>query len=84
MGTATREGRFESEGWRVEALNIKLVKDIADKIGAPRSVLHAGALEIPIRIVQSVGDSIVLSVPVGDLRKVLPGEGERAPAHQPH
>ena len=75
---------FESEGWRVEALHIKLVRDIADKIGAPRSVFHAGALEIPVRIVQSVGDSVVLSVPVGDLRKVLPGEAERAPAPQQH
>lgn len=75
---------LESEGWRVESLRIKLLKDVADKIGVPRSVFHAGALEIPVRIVQSVGDSVVLSVPVGDLRKVLPGEGERAPAHQQH
>lgn len=71
---------WNSDGWRIESLRVKLMKDIADKIGAPRSLFHAGALDIPVSIVQSVSDSVVLSVPIGELRKVLPSEGERAPA----
>lgn len=49
-----------------------LGKDIADQIGADRSVFHAGTLEIPVRLVQSVGDTVVLTIPVDGLREVLP------------
>ena len=63
---------FESSTWRVESLQAKLDKDIADQIGADRSMFHAGTLEIPVRLVQSVGDTVVLSVPVDGLREVLP------------
>jgi sporulation protein YlmC with PRC-barrel domain len=72
---------LDSDAWRVESLQVKLHKDVADRLGADRSVFHAGALEIPIRMVQSVGDAIVLSVAVDGLREVLPGTSEPAPAH---
>jgi sporulation protein YlmC with PRC-barrel domain len=62
---------LESDGWRVESLHVKLHKSVAEELGASRSLLHAGALEVPVGIVQSVGDSVVLSVPVHELRKVL-------------
>jgi sporulation protein YlmC with PRC-barrel domain len=70
---------LDSDAWRVESLQIKLRKDVADRLGADRSIFHAGALEIPIRMVQSVGDAVVLSVGVDDLRQVLPGAREPAP-----
>lgn len=57
---------IDVDGWRVESLQVKLHKDIADW-------LHAGAVEIPVRMVQSVG--------VDGLRQVLPGTAESAPAH---
>jgi sporulation protein YlmC with PRC-barrel domain len=63
---------LESDTWRVESLQAKLGKDIADQIGADRSIFHAGMLEIPVRMVQSVGDTVVLSVPIDGLREVLP------------
>jgi sporulation protein YlmC with PRC-barrel domain len=63
---------IESDAWRVESLQAKLGKDIADQIGADRSLFHAGTLEIPVRMVQSVGDTVVLSVPVDGLRGVFP------------
>jgi sporulation protein YlmC with PRC-barrel domain len=72
---------LDSDAWRVESLQVKLRKDIADRLGADRSMFHAGALEIPIRMVQSVGDAVVLSVAVDELRQVLPGASEPAPAH---
>jgi len=72
---------LDSEAWRVESLQIKLRKDVADQLGAPRSVFRAGALEIPVHMVQSVGDTIVLVVPVDGLRKVLPSETEQVSAH---
>ena len=59
----------------------KLRKEAADQLGAARSVFHAGTLELPVRMVQSVGDAIVLSVPAPELRQVLPGVGNAPPAH---
>jgi sporulation protein YlmC with PRC-barrel domain len=62
---------FESEAWRVVSLQAKLGKDIADQIGADHGMFHAGTLEIPVRMVQSVGDTVVLSVRIPGLREVL-------------
>lgn len=73
---------LDSDAWRVESLQVKLRNDVADRLGADRSIFHAGALEIPISMIQSVGDAVVLSVAVDGLRQVLPGgERESAPAH---
>jgi sporulation protein YlmC with PRC-barrel domain len=63
---------LESDTWRVESLHARLGKNIADQIGANRSLFHAGTLEIPVRFVQSVGDRVVLSVPIDGLREALP------------
>lgn len=56
----------------------KLRKDIADRLGADRGAFRAGTLEIPVRLIQSTGDTVVLSVGVDDLRQVLPSQGESA------
>ena len=63
---------LDCDSWQVESLQVKLGKAIADQLGASRSMFHAGELEIPVRMVQSVGDTVVLSVPVDELREVLP------------
>ncbi|HEY3447385.1 MAG TPA: PRC-barrel domain-containing protein [Myxococcales bacterium] len=70
---------LDSSAWRVESIQVALHKDIADRLGAGRSMFHAAAIEIPIGLVQSVGDAVVLSVAVDGLRQVLPGASE--PAH---
>lgn len=72
---------LDSESLKVESLQVTLRKDVADQLGAHRSVFRAGALEIPVALVQSVGATVVLTVPVHGLRAVLPSEGEQAPAH---
>lgn len=69
---------FLDEAWRVESLQVKLRKDIADQIGANRSVFHAGKVEIPVRMIQSVSDTIVLSVATDELRQILPAEPPQA------
>ncbi len=56
------------DGWRVESLQVKLHSDIADRLGTGRSLFHAGAVEVPITLIQSVGDAVILSVPVDGLR----------------
>ena len=72
---------LDSDAWSVESLQVKLRKDIADELGASRSMFRAGTVEIPVRLVQSVGDAVVLSIPIDGLREVLPGDGEPASAH---
>jgi sporulation protein YlmC with PRC-barrel domain len=69
---------LDSDAWRVESLRIKLRNEVADQLGATRGMFHAGTLELPVRMVQSVGDAIVLSVPALELRQVLPGAGASA------
>jgi sporulation protein YlmC with PRC-barrel domain len=72
---------LDSDAWRVESLRIKLRKDVADQLGAIRGIFHAGTLELPVRLVQSVGDAIILSVPAPELRQVLAALGDSSPGH---
>jgi sporulation protein YlmC with PRC-barrel domain len=72
---------LDSETWRVESIRIKLRKDIADRVGADRSIFHAGAVELPTSMVQSVGDAVVLAVAVDELRQLLGDASEPAHAH---
>jgi sporulation protein YlmC with PRC-barrel domain len=65
-----------SDGWRVESIKVKLRNEIADRLGSTRSVFHAGNVEIPMRVVQSISDTVVLTVGVDDLREVLPSQPE--------
>ena len=62
---------LDSDAWRVESLQVKLRNEVADQLGAARGMFHAGTVEIPIRMVQSVGDAVVLSVAVHELREIL-------------
>jgi hypothetical protein len=61
--------------WRVEAVRIELRKEIADRIGADRTLFHRGSIELPVGFIQSVSDTVVLSVDVDKLR-----EAHRPPA----
>lgn len=49
---------LDSDSWRVESLQIKLRKEIADQLGAAHGMFHAGTLELPVRLVQSTGDAV--------------------------
>jgi len=61
--------------WRVESIRIELNKDIADRIGANRTMFHRGTIELPVSFVQSVSDTVVLTINVEQLR-----EARRPPA----
>lgn len=62
---------LDSETWNVEALQVALRRQTAERLGAARSIFQRGALEIPVRFIQSVGDAVVLSVPVDGLRQLV-------------
>jgi sporulation protein YlmC with PRC-barrel domain len=59
---------FDTSTWTIISLQIKLSKTAAEQLGATRSLLHAATTEIPVRLVQSVGDTVLLSVPTLGLR----------------
>ena len=60
---------IDATEWRVEAVSVELRKDIADRIGASHSLFHRGLIELPVRLIQSVGDAVVLGVAVDALRE---------------
>jgi sporulation protein YlmC with PRC-barrel domain len=66
---------ISTSAWQVESIRIELHKEIADRIGANRTIFHRGTIELPVSFVQSVGDAVVLSVDVDQLR-----EAHRSPA----
>jgi sporulation protein YlmC with PRC-barrel domain len=73
---------LDSEAWRVESVQIKLRNEVADQLGATRGLFHAGTLEVPVAMIQSVGDAVVLSVSTQELRQVVPERGDSPAVHQ--
>ena len=69
---------IDTDTWHVESLQIKLRKEAADQIGANRGMFHAGMIDVPVRVVQSVGDAVVLTVPLSEIREVLLQAGKAA------
>ncbi len=63
----------DTSTWTIIALQIKLNKSAAEQIGAKGGLLRAATLDLPVRLVQSVADAVLLSVPTPELRPVLPG-----------
>lgn len=64
--------------WRAESVHLKLNKTAADDLGVPRGRIHAGTIDVPVHMIQSVGDSVILSVPSAQLRPTLSGPSEAA------
>jgi sporulation protein YlmC with PRC-barrel domain len=72
---------LDSDTWTIDALQVQLRREAADKLGAARSMFRAGSLEIPVRTIQSVGTAVVLSVRSEELRLApQPGDDQQAPA----
>ena len=63
---------IDTSTWTVEILQIKLTKSAAEQIGAKGGLLRAATLDLPVRLVQSVADTVLLSVPTSELRPVVP------------
>jgi sporulation protein YlmC with PRC-barrel domain len=68
---------IDTSAWTIVALRIKLRKAAAEQLGAARGIIRAATLELPVRMVQSVGDAVLLSVPTLELRQVLPDSDDR-------
>jgi sporulation protein YlmC with PRC-barrel domain len=60
---------IDTSTWTIASLKIKLSKTAAEQLGASKSLLRATTIELPIRMIQSVGDTVLLSVPTLGLRQ---------------
>jgi len=61
---------IDTSTWIIVALQIKLSKSAAEQLGAARGLLRAATFELPVRMIQSVGDTVLLSVPTLELRQI--------------
>jgi sporulation protein YlmC with PRC-barrel domain len=68
---------IDISAWGVAALHVKLRKAAAEQIGAARGVLRGATLDIPVRLIQSVGDAVLLSAPTQELQHLLSEGGDR-------
>jgi sporulation protein YlmC with PRC-barrel domain len=59
---------IDTTDWLIDSIRIILRKEVADRVHVTRSMFHPGELEVPVRAIQSVGDAVVLGVPVDELR----------------
>ena len=62
---------IDTSTWAVVALQTKLNKAAAEQIGASRGLLRAATIELPVRVVQSVADTVLLSIPTLELRQII-------------
>jgi sporulation protein YlmC with PRC-barrel domain len=65
---------IDTSTWTIVALQIKLSKSAAEQVGAARGLLRAATLDLPVRMVQSVADTVLLTVPTLELRQTSPDE----------
>jgi sporulation protein YlmC with PRC-barrel domain len=68
---------IDTSAWTILALQIKLNKTAAEQLGAARGILRAATFDLPVHMVQSVGDTVLLSVPTLELRQILPDAAAR-------
>ena len=68
---------LDSGNWTVIAIQIKLNRSAAEKLGATRGLLRAATIDLPVRLVQSVGDAILLGIPTLELRQNSAEAAER-------
>ena len=59
---------IDPEAWRVEAVRVKLHRDVTEEIGASHGMLRAARLDVPTAFIHNVSDAVVLSGPIAALR----------------
>ena len=63
---------IDTATWTIVALQVKLSKAAAEQLGVSHGLLRAATIDLSVRMVQSVGDAVLLSVPTLELRNTLP------------
>ena len=76
---------FHGGQFAIDAIEIKVRKEIAEKLGLEHSTFRNATMEIPVGFVQSVGDAVLLSAKLEELQMIRPTNGtrERDDVHEP-
>jgi len=72
---------FDTETWEVTSIELKFRKEIGRRLGVSGGPFKTPKITLPVKLVQSVSDAIVLTVPTGDLRSVMSQQGEHTAYH---
>jgi sporulation protein YlmC with PRC-barrel domain len=73
----------DADSWAVKAIRIKLRNNVADQAGVGHSLFRASTVDVPIAHIQSVGDTVVLTVSVDGLRPAKGGAHEQGQPASP-
>jgi sporulation protein YlmC with PRC-barrel domain len=60
---------IDTSTWTITAFHIKLGKAAAEQVGVAGGLLRAPTIDLPVRLIQSVADAVLLSVPTAELRQ---------------
>ena len=63
----------DADSWAVKAVRIKLRNNVAEQAGVGHSLFRASTIDVRVDHIQSVGDTMVLTVSVDGLR---PAKGD--------
>jgi sporulation protein YlmC with PRC-barrel domain len=66
---------FHGGQFAIDAVEVKLRREISERLGFRHSTFHPAVIEIPAGFVQSVGDAVLLSAKLDDLRAMHPSKG---------
>ena len=73
---------FHGAQFAIDALEIKVRKEIAEKLSLKHSTFHPATMEIPVGFVQSVGDAVLLTAKLEELQMIQPSNGA-TDVHEP-
>ena len=73
----------DAGSWVVKAVRIKLRDIAADQAGIGHSLFRASTIDIPVDHIQSIGDTVVLTVSARGLRAAETGAHDQGAAASP-
>lgn len=71
---------MDGTSWHVDALRVRLRREMTDQVGATRSFFRKASIDIPTSAIQSVGDAVLLLLKAEDLRPPSPPDAPAAEA----
>ncbi|MCY1037012.1 PRC-barrel domain containing protein [Corallococcus sp. BB11-1] len=71
---------INDETWKVESFQVKLASESSEQLGVYWNYFHAGRADVPTRWIHSVSDTVVLSITIEELGRVLFTSSEIAQA----
>jgi sporulation protein YlmC with PRC-barrel domain len=67
---------IDTDTWSLAALRLKVRSELAEELGIRRSLFRGSSVDLPVRLIQSVSDAVVLRVPAAELEPLVSGRPE--------